>query len=126
MKKHNDPHIYARLLPVIQSSGMGKSRMIDELSKEYLLIPLNLRDVPEGNSSYVLLAHFWYNSGFPAADTAVYLWFTRKFNSQENGVRFTAFLTPLFETIHKVIDPPEMIRKRIMDSSLSQDEKVQR
>lgn len=35
--------IYARFLAVVQSSGMGKSRMIDELSKERFVIPINLR-----------------------------------------------------------------------------------
>lgn len=58
MRKHNDPNIYARLLPIVQSSGMGKSRMVDELSKEYLVIPFNLRDVPEGKISCILLAYF--------------------------------------------------------------------
>ena len=46
MKQHNDPNTYARLLPIVPSSGMGKSRMIDELSKKYFLVPFNLRDVP--------------------------------------------------------------------------------
>lgn len=58
MRKHNDPDIYARLLPIVQSSGMGKSRMIDELSKKYFLVPFNLRDVPEGKFSCILPAHF--------------------------------------------------------------------
>jgi len=35
--------LYARLLPLIQSSGMGKSRLIDEFSKNYFVIPFNLR-----------------------------------------------------------------------------------
>ena len=35
--------MYARYQPVVQSPGIGKSRMIDELSKEHLVIPINLR-----------------------------------------------------------------------------------
>ena len=40
--------IYARFLAVVQSSGMGKSRMIDELSKEHFVIPINLRTTGTG------------------------------------------------------------------------------
>jgi hypothetical protein len=43
-----DPLTYARYAAIVQSSGMGKSRMIDELSKKHLVIPVNLR--PEGDS----------------------------------------------------------------------------
>jgi hypothetical protein len=39
---------YARYQAVVQSSGMGKSRMIDELSKDHLVIPINLR--PPGST----------------------------------------------------------------------------
>ena len=41
-------NIYARCLAVVQSSGMGKSRMIDELSKEHFVIPINLRTTGTG------------------------------------------------------------------------------
>ncbi|KAG6882552.1 hypothetical protein C0993_010130, partial [Termitomyces sp. T159_Od127] len=34
---------YAQAIPIVQSSGTGKSRMIDELGKTMLVIPLNLR-----------------------------------------------------------------------------------
>jgi hypothetical protein len=37
---------YGRFLSVVQSSGTGKSRMVDELSKQHLVIPINLR--PDG------------------------------------------------------------------------------
>ena len=33
---------------MVQSSGMGKSRMIDELSKEHFVIPINLRTKETG------------------------------------------------------------------------------
>ncbi|KAI0253034.1 hypothetical protein BJV78DRAFT_235120 [Lactifluus subvellereus] len=48
---------------IIQSSGMGKSRLVDEFSKNHFLIPINLRE--EGSQ------------GFPPADVAV-----RKFLTQ--------------------------------------------
>ncbi len=37
------PDVYGRYCSIVQSSGMGKSRMLDELSKDYFLIPINLR-----------------------------------------------------------------------------------
>ncbi|KAI0298434.1 hypothetical protein B0F90DRAFT_702078 [Multifurca ochricompacta] len=46
----SDQKIYARYCSIIQSSGMGKSRLIDELSREDFLIPINLR--PHGNKGY--------------------------------------------------------------------------
>jgi hypothetical protein len=48
MKSHNNPDLYVRVLAIVQSSGMGKSRMIDELSKDHFVIPLNLRDGKSG------------------------------------------------------------------------------
>ncbi len=39
---------YAPLCSVVQSSGMGKSRLIDEFSKRHFLIPLNLRTKSAG------------------------------------------------------------------------------
>jgi hypothetical protein len=40
---------YARYTSIVQSSGMGKSRAVDELSKKHLVVPLNLRVEPDGN-----------------------------------------------------------------------------
>jgi hypothetical protein len=36
--------LYARYCSIVQSSGMGKSRLLDEFSKRHFLIPINLRD----------------------------------------------------------------------------------
>lgn len=41
---------YAKFLPIVQSSGTGKSRMVDELGKFVYLIPLNLR--PSGDKGW--------------------------------------------------------------------------
>ena len=41
-------HNYARYTLIVQSSGMGKSRAIDKLSKAHLVVPLNLRQDPDG------------------------------------------------------------------------------
>jgi hypothetical protein len=40
---------YARFTSIVQSSGMGKSRTIDEFSKKRLVVPLNLRNNLNGN-----------------------------------------------------------------------------
>ena len=44
---------YGRFLSIVQSSGTGKSRMIDELSKEHLVVPINLR--PENETGELTL-----------------------------------------------------------------------
>ncbi|KAF8497011.1 hypothetical protein BU17DRAFT_72417 [Hysterangium stoloniferum] len=90
--KHNDPN----------SSGMGKSRLIDEFSKKHFVVPFNLRAGQQG---------------YPAPDTAVLEWLTRSgFQSHESDDRFSAFLTALFEKILEVIDDPQFIQQQISDS----------
>ena len=49
-----EPNRYARYLEIVQSSGTGKSRMIEELSREHLVIPVNLRDSHETGLSLFL------------------------------------------------------------------------
>jgi hypothetical protein len=39
---------YARFISIVQSSGMGKSRMIDEVAKTKFVLPLNLRKNSDG------------------------------------------------------------------------------
>jgi hypothetical protein len=58
MQSHNNPDLYARILAIVQSSGMGKSRMIDELSKSYFVIPLNLRGGKSGRFFMRLISKF--------------------------------------------------------------------
>jgi hypothetical protein len=48
MKGIETKDLYARFLAIVQSSGMGKSRMIDEFSKTHFVIPFNLRDQYQG------------------------------------------------------------------------------
>ena len=40
MQTKNDPRWYEHILAIIQSSGMGKSRLIDEFSKDHFVVPL--------------------------------------------------------------------------------------
>ncbi|KAI9445881.1 hypothetical protein H4582DRAFT_2069178 [Lactarius indigo] len=39
----SETQIYARYCSIVQSSGMGKSRLLDEFSKGHFLIPMNLQ-----------------------------------------------------------------------------------
>jgi hypothetical protein len=48
-----DEDNYARYISIVQSSGMGKSRAVDELSKTHLVVPLNLRQESQGNLSHM-------------------------------------------------------------------------
>src|SRR6266702_7656149 len=49
---------FGRYCSIVQSSGMGKSRLLDELSKDFFLIPINLRSVSGRGLSY----HFYLRS----------------------------------------------------------------
>ena len=48
MGAHRDPlqpylRAYTHVAAIVQSSGMGKSRTVDELAKDCFIIPLNLQ-----------------------------------------------------------------------------------
>ena len=45
-------NVYALYCSIIQSSGMGKSRLLDQLSKTYFMIPINLRNASADGLSY--------------------------------------------------------------------------
>ncbi|KAM6495554.1 hypothetical protein JOM56_008260 [Amanita muscaria] len=80
-----NPAIYARYAAILQSSGMGKSRMIDELSKKHLVLPINLRPSSD--------------TGFPAADEDVRTFLTVDEAQKDNAHRRShAFLVALFTT----------------------------
>ena len=40
--------LYANMCAIVQSSGMGKSRAVNELGKTRFLIPMNLRKADSG------------------------------------------------------------------------------
>jgi hypothetical protein len=66
--------IYARYCSIVQSSGMGKSRLLDEFARGYFMIPINLRPAKSDGTSYLLLpvmAHQTRLLGFPPADGQV-------------------------------------------------------
>lgn len=44
---------YTNSVPIIQSSGSGKSRTVDELAKIVFVIPLNIREEMQGGQLWV-------------------------------------------------------------------------
>ncbi|TFY78103.1 hypothetical protein EWM64_g5907 [Hericium alpestre] len=77
---------YAHCMGIIQSSGMGKSRCVDELSKHRFVVPLNLRD-PKGE-------------GFPPSDTCLYDFFSPVPEDKRVAEsKAQAFLVALFEQV---------------------------
>ncbi|KAG6808839.1 hypothetical protein H0H92_002626 [Tricholoma furcatifolium] len=86
------PPRHANVVTIVQSSGMGKSRLLDELSKTHFVIPLNLRR--RGSQ------------GFPPPDVAVFkfidAWFSR------DPTSLSSFLAALFDRAHRFVqDIPE-------------------
>jgi hypothetical protein len=130
MESHNDPDLYARVLAIVQSSGMGKSRMIDELSKDYFVIPLNLRDGESGRFFWRLISKFTpltKLTGYPASDSQVRIWFkAHGLSPAQSDVRCSAFLTALLEKVLEIVENPErQIRNAIKESpNLREDEKT--
>ncbi|THH04459.1 hypothetical protein EW145_g5506, partial [Phellinidium pouzarii] len=82
MDKRNEGKNYARYTTVIQSSGMGKSRMIDELAKIVFVIPLCLRSS---------------DKGFPPPDDNVRDYITDKYDEAIVNIRSVAFLGALMD-----------------------------
>ncbi|KAH9175259.1 hypothetical protein EDB89DRAFT_2092796 [Lactarius sanguifluus] len=78
------PSAYGPYCSIVQSSGMGKSRLLDEFSKNHFLIPVNLRRKD--------------TTGFPPPDDAIRDLLTQ---IDENGM--LRFLTVLFEKTTGVI-----------------------
>jgi hypothetical protein len=76
LSKPRKPEPYGRYCSIIQSSGMGKSRLLDELSKMHFMIPINLRGNRPGGLSYLFdsltfMAHQSSMIGYPPPDKNV-------------------------------------------------------
>ncbi|PBK71265.1 hypothetical protein ARMSODRAFT_1003086 [Armillaria solidipes] len=82
------PYPYTAFMSITQSSGMGKSRLIDEFSKIHFVIPLNLRDPS--------------STGFPPSDKEVYSYLT---SSEANSVpHICRFLVALFRRTKETVN----------------------
>ncbi|KAH0825812.1 hypothetical protein J3R83DRAFT_8816, partial [Lanmaoa asiatica] len=87
---HDDLH-YAKYTALVQSSGMGKSRTVDELSKYELVIPMVLQ-----GSGY---------TGYPPGDQDVYAFLSSRCSSdKESFNRACAFLQAVFEETKSILE----------------------
>lgn len=75
----NENEQYARVIPILQSSGMGKSRLLGELSKEYLAISFVLRRDPY--------------SGYPFGDPEITEYLLRTMSKEERHSRYIALIS---------------------------------
>ncbi|KAH8116519.1 hypothetical protein DFH11DRAFT_1876339 [Phellopilus nigrolimitatus] len=82
---------YANLCPIIQSSGTGKSRAVDQLGRMHFILPICLRD-PE-------------TTGFPPADDSIRKFLTGGDSKLQTEKHVEAFLFALFrETLQLLRD----------------------
>ena len=103
-----DPLDYANFVPIIQSSGTGKSRTIHEMSKLVFTIPFNLREAgTTGMNSYVVFVVEFTNTrsnyiGFPEADAVVrdYLMKPSQTATKDHLLRF---FDELFRAVENVL-----------------------
>jgi hypothetical protein len=92
-KQMTNPHTYARFCSIVQSSGMGLSRLLNEFSKTHFLIPINLRPENSHSASILFLFLFFFLLysysrllGFPPADVAVRVFLT-KYDSNDPEIQ---------------------------------------
>ncbi|KAF8323573.1 hypothetical protein F5887DRAFT_1208074 [Amanita rubescens] len=86
IRNHFDPDsksVYAHFCSIVQSSGMGKSRTVDELGKKHFSIPINLRDA--------------LSTGYPPADHEVRDFLTTKDTETRSYRRACCFVDALFQ-----------------------------
>ncbi|KAJ2927619.1 hypothetical protein H1R20_g9470, partial [Candolleomyces eurysporus] len=83
---------YARYASIVQSSGTGKSRAVDEMSKTHFVIPINLRAPP--------------TTGYPPSDGDLerFLCQTEGQLQQDRYMLFRAFLQALFQTTVRALN----------------------
>ncbi|KAI0302885.1 hypothetical protein B0F90DRAFT_1925030 [Multifurca ochricompacta] len=110
----SDQKIYARYCSIVQSSGMGKSRLIDELSREDFLIPINLRPHDSKGLSRLLiyclsLRNRFYRISPPDSELHQFLAGPQQDTALLAYNRASHFLLALFEvtqdTIVNKLDP---------------------
>ncbi|KIY49634.1 hypothetical protein FISHEDRAFT_72276 [Fistulina hepatica ATCC 64428] len=85
--------MYAPYCTIVQSSGMGKSRCVDELSKLHFVVPLNLRNPAA--------------QGFPASDKVLFDFFKTDCNGSDSTRIFAlmnAFMISLFEILEATVN----------------------
>lgn len=85
---------YTNSVPIIQSSGSGKSRTVDELAKIVFVIPLNIREEMQGEYLY------------PPADKSIYEYLVGTPCTKYNDVRaaYFTFFKRLFAAVRAEIE----------------------
>lgn len=76
---------YAKLIPIIQSSGMGKSRLIDEIGKSHLCITVTLRENGE--------------SGYPPGDPEITKFLKEPLHAPEDVLLAHSYMLALLDSI---------------------------
>ncbi|QRV98754.1 hypothetical protein RhiJN_26773 [Ceratobasidium sp. AG-Ba] len=86
--------LYNRSLAIIQSSGMGKSRLVEEVGDHRFTIRITLSDAPEGRTVY------------PPPDRAVSGYFVKHMvkSDQEQQLAYGAFLLALARVTYKYVN----------------------
>ena len=99
--------MYAPYMAIVQSSGCGKSRLVDEFGKGEFVIPMNLRN-PSAKGT--VIAEIFYVSvstpllGFPPADKPLYLYFEALHKKSDKFKHISAFFVALFDKCKSRLD----------------------
>lgn len=99
---------YAHFLTIVQSSGMGKSRVLDELSKIQFIIPINLRrphtyGTPRPLEIQICITDCFTLSGYPPADEELRDFLLESKSPDEAYRLLHYFVVALFETSAQVV-----------------------
>jgi hypothetical protein len=105
MNERRGERLYANFVPIIQSSGMGKSRLVDETAKLIFTIPFCFRTDPDGQISipvFPLIADIRVVVGYPEADQAPRDYFRLKADETFDSLfdRCLLFLEKLFIAVN--------------------------
>ncbi|KAJ6621754.1 hypothetical protein B0H10DRAFT_1945038 [Mycena sp. CBHHK59/15] len=90
--KSLDQSLYNNTVSLVQSSGMGKSWLLDRVSKTLFTLPINICDPVE--------------DGYPPADRVLHSYFldiNKKFGAHQRMAKLTAFPEALFEETAKSV-----------------------
>ncbi|KAF8601771.1 hypothetical protein BDV93DRAFT_524526 [Ceratobasidium sp. AG-I] len=83
---------YANFVPLVQSSGTGKSRAVDEVARRLFTLPFNLRPVED-------------NTGYPNADRGILACLNPAgATADQPRLRCNVFFSKLFSTIHSELE----------------------
>lgn len=96
---------YAYYVSVIQSSGMGKSRIVARISEDHLVVPISLKRDTNGRYNIVYIASTDVYLGYPPTDVELCDFLVQYPDAPiESLIRFQAFLISLFIQLKKVLE----------------------